>query len=211
MADRTAGRRRVIGRRLAVVLLMATLGMALAPPASADLGAVPPPEVRGELNSQGLGIAARIARDNEPSTSSPPPPYRWVFREWILQPGNCDPGQTDYQAWRIDNATGWVLRFYRLTSDGSGRDPEFEENSPINPTVYDTALEVWFTHVCYGPPLPDVEAALYEALPDPEVGVSPRAGIRGDNRDGHLDLVPAELNVWSRPRADHRVSGDRPG
>ena len=73
---------------------------------------------------------------------------------------------------------------------------EFEENSPINPTVYDTALEVWFTHVCYGPPLPDVEAALYEALPDPEVGVSPRGGIRGYNRDGHLDLVPAELRTF---------------
>lgn len=164
-------RRRILTFGALVAILMNTSGMASAMP---GVSQPPPSQSDGTLTSSGLSVSITIAHGNEPPTSSPPPPYRWVVQPWPWGGGICQPGQIHYYAWRIDNATGWDIRFYRLLPVG-GRDASFGENTPINPGDFDSALEVWFVHVCYGPPtaVVEVEALASEALPPPDIGLSP--------------------------------------
>lgn len=170
-------------RRRFLVLTVLVAAMVISPVAASAIpaGGDPPTQSSGDLTSSGLTVSIGIAGNNEPPTSSPPPPYRWALARWPLQ-APCLPGQIHYYAWRIDNATGWDIRFYRLAAPpAGGRDPAFGENTPINPGDFDTALEVWFVHVCYGPPTAVVEAAALasEALPPPDVGLSPDATTTG--------------------------------
>jgi hypothetical protein len=142
-----------------------------------------PPPVDGTLTQQGVRLGYTIAGRRSP-TSPPDDPWHWhSLVDYPVWTG-CQPGQRPYITWRIDDATGFIVRFYRLNGSGSGRDPSIPENSLIGtgiPNAYDLepALDVWFVHVCIGPPTPALEDEIFEALPTPLIGLNPSPAVRG--------------------------------
>ncbi len=192
-------------RFLMTLVVLVALAIPQVPASAGPSGSEDPPAATdGTLNSDGLRIATTIARRNSPPTSTPPPPpptYNWVTRPWVVDDNYCEEGQIHYYSWRVDIATGWTLRFYRIL--GFGRDPSFAENSPINPSDFDPAYEVWFVHVCYGPPTSVVEAVALgsEALPPPTLGLSPDAAAGGGLTG---------LDTWMWHEYDHGRYGDSP-
>lgn len=151
-------------KSLVVVGALVTLVLAGSAPAVADHH--DPVEVSGSLNSHGQSLSVGI-RDYRASVLAPSPDVPYYWKTFPIHPSICEEGQVGWNAYRVDEATDVDMRFYRI-EDGVTR------------TEYNTLMiggadssDVWFVHVCVGPPKPNIDEAISALVPAPELGVSP--------------------------------------
>jgi len=153
-------------KRSLVVVVAASLGLLLAGSVPAVADHHDPVQVSGSLNSHGQSLSVGI-RDSQAGSLAPPPDEPFYWKTFPIHPSICEEGQVGWNAYRVDSATDIDMRFYRI-EDGVTR------------TEYNTLMvggadpaDVWFVHVCVGPPKPNVDEAISALVPDPELGVSP--------------------------------------
>ena len=154
----------VMKRFLFVVGALVSLMLAGLVPVGADHH--DPVQVSGSLNSHGQSLSVGI-RDHQAGLLAPPPDVPYYWKTFPIHPSICEEGQIGWNAYRVDRATDIDMRFYRI-EDGVTR------------TEYNTLMvggadpsDVWFVHVCVGPPKPNVDETISALVPSPELGVSP--------------------------------------